>query len=63
MRLHANARLSVKGRELLVDRIENAGWSLAKANRGGGSRTSEDVLGRPGTLRESIYGQNCRRRS
>jgi transposase InsO family protein len=31
MRLHANARLSVKGRELLVDRIQNAGWSLAAA--------------------------------
>jgi transposase InsO family protein/transposase len=30
MRLHANARLSVKGRELLVDRIA-AGWSLAEA--------------------------------
>ena len=30
MKLHANARLSVKGRELLVDRVENArrasGW-------------------------------------
>ena len=31
MKLHANARLSVKGRELLVDRIERAGWSLTKA--------------------------------
>jgi hypothetical protein len=28
MRTHANARLSLKGRELLVDRVENAGWSL-----------------------------------
>jgi hypothetical protein len=28
MKLHANARLSVKGREL---RIENAGWSLTQA--------------------------------
>jgi transposase InsO family protein len=30
MRLHANARLSVKGRELLVQRI-GAGWSLTEA--------------------------------
>ena len=30
MKLHANARLSVKGRELLVERI-GAGWSLAAA--------------------------------
>lgn len=29
MKLHANARLSVRGRQLLVDRIESAGWSLA----------------------------------
>jgi hypothetical protein len=31
MKLHANARLSVKGRELLVDRILMQGWSLAQA--------------------------------
>jgi len=36
MRLHANARLSVKGRELLVDRIQNAGWSLAAAAEAAG---------------------------
>jgi transposase InsO family protein len=30
MQLHANARLSVKGRELLVERLA-AGWSLAEA--------------------------------
>jgi transposase InsO family protein len=30
MRLHANARLSVKGRELLIERLR-AGWSLAEA--------------------------------
>jgi transposase InsO family protein len=30
MKLHANARLSVKGRELVVDRLR-AGWSLAQA--------------------------------
>jgi transposase len=31
MKLHANARLSVKGRELLVDRVERAGWSVIRA--------------------------------
>jgi transposase InsO family protein len=31
MKLHANARLSLKGRELLIDRIEVAGWSLSTA--------------------------------
>jgi transposase InsO family protein len=36
MRLHANARLSVKGRELLVDRVEHAGWSLAAAAEAAG---------------------------
>jgi len=28
MKLHGNATLSVKGRELPVDRVEVAGWSL-----------------------------------
>jgi transposase InsO family protein/transposase len=36
MKLHANARLSVKGRELLVERIECAGWSLTKAAEAAG---------------------------
>ena len=31
MRLHANAKLSVKGRELLVGRVQVAGWSLTQA--------------------------------
>jgi hypothetical protein len=30
MTLHANARLSLKGRELLIDRVESAGWSLTQ---------------------------------
>ncbi len=30
MKLHRNAKLTVKGRELLVERIEHAGWSLTK---------------------------------
>jgi transposase InsO family protein len=36
MKLHANARLSVKGRELLVDRILVDGWSLAQAAEAAG---------------------------
>ena len=36
MRLHANARLSVRGRELLVERIELAGWSLSEAAEAAG---------------------------
>jgi transposase InsO family protein len=36
MKLHANARLSVKGRELLVDRILMQAWSLAQAAEAAG---------------------------
>ena len=36
MRLHANARLSVKGRELLIERVEVAGWSLSAAAEAAG---------------------------
>ena len=36
MKLHANAKLSVKRRELLVDRVEVAGWSLAQAAEAAG---------------------------
>jgi transposase InsO family protein len=36
MKLHANARLSVKGRELLIDRIERQGWHLAAAAHAAG---------------------------
>ncbi|MDQ3880902.1 MAG: leucine zipper domain-containing protein, partial [Chloroflexota bacterium] len=48
MRLHANARLSVKGRELLVDRVEVAGWSLTQAAEAAGvsERTASRWLGR-----------------
>jgi transposase InsO family protein/transposase len=48
MKLHANARLSVKGRELLVDRIENAGWSLTQAAEAAGvsDRTAAKWLAR-----------------
>jgi len=48
MKLHANARLSVKGRELLVDRVEGAGWSLTQAAMAAGvsQRTASKWLGR-----------------
>ena len=36
MKLHANARLSVKGRELLVDRVLTGGWSLTDAAEAAG---------------------------
>jgi transposase InsO family protein len=36
MKMHANARLSLKGRELLIDRSENAGWSLSAAAEAAG---------------------------
>jgi transposase InsO family protein len=36
MKMHANARLSLKGRELLIDRVENAGWSLMTAAEAAG---------------------------
>jgi transposase len=48
MKLHGNARLSVKGRELLVDRVENAGWSLTEAAEAAGvsDRTARKWLAR-----------------
>jgi transposase InsO family protein len=48
MKLHANARLSLKGRELLVDRVEGAGWSLTKAAEAAGvsERTARKWLAR-----------------
>jgi transposase InsO family protein len=48
MRLHANARLSVKGRELLIERIEVAGWSLSAAAEAAGisDRTARKWLAR-----------------
>ncbi|MBV8943564.1 MAG: helix-turn-helix domain-containing protein, partial [Solirubrobacterales bacterium] len=61
MKLHANARLSVRGRELLVDRVENLGWSLRKAAEAAGvsDRSASKWLaryraeGRPGLLDRS----------
>jgi transposase InsO family protein len=48
MKMHANARLSLKGRELLVDRVENAGWSLIAAAEAAGisDRTARKWLRR-----------------
>ena len=48
MKLHANARLSVKGRELLVDRVEVEGWPVAAAAGAAGisERTARKWLGR-----------------
>jgi transposase InsO family protein len=48
MKLHANARLSVKGRALLIDRIENAGWSVMTAASAAGisDRTARKWLAR-----------------
>jgi transposase InsO family protein len=48
MKLHRNAKLSVKGRELLVERIEHAGWSLTQAAEAAGvsDRTARKWLRR-----------------
>jgi transposase InsO family protein len=48
MRLHANARLSVKGRQLLIKRVEVAGWSLSAAAEAAGisERTARKWLAR-----------------
>ena len=48
MKMHANARLSRKGRELLVDRVENAGWSLSATAEAAGisDRTARKWLAR-----------------
>jgi transposase InsO family protein len=48
MKLHANARLSVKGRELLADRVERQGWSLTEAAEAAGvsDRTASKWLAR-----------------
>jgi transposase InsO family protein len=48
MKTHANARLSLKGRELLIDRVERAGWSLVAAAEAAGisDRTARKWLTR-----------------
>src|SRR5690348_16301704 len=48
MKTHANARLSLKGRELLVARVKDAGWSLSAAAEAAGisDRTARKWLAR-----------------
>ena len=48
MKLHGNARLSVKGRELLIERVEGAAWSLIAAAEAAGisERTARKWLAR-----------------
>jgi transposase InsO family protein len=48
MKMHANARLSLKGRELLIDRVENVGWSLIAVAEAAGisERTARKWLAR-----------------
>jgi transposase InsO family protein len=48
MKLHRNAKLSVKGRELLVERVLRAGWSLTQAAEAAGvsDRTARKWLAR-----------------
>jgi transposase InsO family protein len=48
MKMHANARLSLKGRELLIDRVEHAGWSLVAAAEAAGisDRTARKWIAR-----------------
>jgi transposase InsO family protein len=67
MKLHANARLSVKGRELLVDRMLRQGWSSAQAAEAAGvsdrtackwlarfrSEGGQGLLDRPSTPKSS----------
>jgi hypothetical protein len=46
MKLHRNAKLSVNGRELLVNRVLRAGWSLTEAAAAAGviDRTASKCL-------------------
>ena len=48
MKMHANARLSLKGRELLVARVQDAGWSLSSAAEAAGisDRTARKWIAR-----------------
>ena len=48
MKMHANARLSLKGRELLIERVEDAGWSLSAAAEAAGisDRTARKWIAR-----------------
>ena len=56
MRLHGNAKLSVKGRELLVERIEDAGWSLTEAAAAAGVSDRTARSGWLGIARKASSG-------
>jgi transposase InsO family protein len=61
MKLHANARLSLKGRQLLVDRIEDAGWSVMQAAEAAGitERTARKWLKRHRAEGETGLADRC----
>jgi transposase InsO family protein len=71
MKMHANARLSLKGRELLIDRVEDAGWSLSAAAEAAGisDRTARKWIaryraeGRDGLLDRSSAPQTVANRT
>jgi transposase len=48
MKMHANARLSLKGRELLIERVDHAGWSVSAAAEAAGisDRTARKWIAR-----------------
>src|SRR5205085_5082501 len=61
MKMHANARLSLKGRELLVARVEDAGWSLVAAAEAAGisDRTARKWIARnPGEGRDGLLDRS-----
>jgi transposase InsO family protein len=61
MKMHANARLSLKGRELLIDRVEHAGWSLVAAAEAAGisDRTARKWIARHrGEGRDGLFDRS-----
>jgi len=66
MKMHANARLSLKGRELLVARVQDAGWSLSAAAEAAGisDRTARKWITRHRTEgREGLLDRSSAPRS
>ncbi len=55
MKMHANARLSLKGRELLVARVQSAGWSLSEAAEAAGI---SDRTARKWVARHRVEGRD-----
>ena len=68
MKMHANARLSLKGRELLVARVLDAGWSLSAAAEAAGisDRSARKWIARhraeglDGSARSLLRASGCR---